>query len=133
MALDGHPPVEFADSVRKFLAFPIWNYAEEKVQIMELAQSSLQKELKAYEKDTDWGDLTTYDLEIERTGNDKMSTRYRVSPKPKAPLAKEIDKAIEALPNLDMLYSGEDPFSNDVKYGSVQKAVESVETEDLPF
>lgn len=118
--LTKNPPIEYAETLKKFLAFPVYNYEIGGVQIWEVSQSSIQRELKSLERDTDWGDLQTYDLEIERTGQDKLSTKYRVTPKPKALLSKEIEEAIK-LPNLDALYEGKDPFtSEDVK-------------EDLPF
>ena len=112
IALDGNPPVEYAESVRKFLAFPIYNYELSKIQVMEITQASIQKELKALEKDPDWANLIDFDLEIERTGNDKNTTRYRITPKPKSEMSKEVQKAAEAgLPVLDALFKGQDPFS----------------------
>ena len=112
LPLEDSPPVEHAETLKKFLAFPIWNYELGRVQIWEVTQATIQRELKAYEKDVDWGDLQSYDLEIERTGNDKNTTRYRVSPKPKAPLDKDIEEQI-SLPNLDALYRGADPFATE--------------------
>lgn len=110
--LDGRPPVEYAETVRKFLAFPIYNYELSKIQVMEITQASIQKELKALEKDPDWANLVDFDLEIERTGNDKNTTRYRITPKPKSEMSKEVQKAAEAgLPVLDALFKGQDPFS----------------------
>lgn len=130
--MDGKPPVEFAESLRRFIAFPIWNYELNRVQIWEITQNSIQKELKAYEADKDWGSLLEYDLEIERTGNDKLNTRYRVSPKPKAPLDKDIESKIEGLPVMDALYDGSDPFTAAVdENGKYIK--EEVEPESLPF
>ena len=111
--MDGRPPVEYAEETRKFLAFPIYNYDLEKIQVWEVTQASIQKELKALEADKDWGNLGDFDLEIERTGNDKNTTRYRVTPKPKSSLSDKIQKKLEdGLPNLDVLYQGLDPFSS---------------------
>lgn len=112
LPLEENPPVEHAETLKKFLAFPIWNYEVGHVQIWEITQATIQRELKAYEKDVDWGNLVDYDLEIERTGNDKNNTKYRVSPKPKAVLDKEIEDKI-ALPNMDALYEGKDPWANE--------------------
>lgn len=112
LPLEQNPPVEQAETVKKFLAFPIWNYEFSHVQIWEVTQSTIQRELKAYEKDADWGNLQDYDLEIERTGNDKNNTKYRVSPKPKSALSEEIEGQIK-LPNMDALYESKDPFANE--------------------
>lgn len=110
--MDGRPPVEYAESVKKFLAFPIYNYEVKKVQVWEITQTSIQKELKALEADSDWQNLIDFDLEIERTGQDKNTTRYRITPKPKTEMSEEVQKAAEGgLPVLDALYKGADPFN----------------------
>ena len=110
--LDQNPPVSEAESIRRFLTFPVWNYEFDRIQVLEITQSSIQKELKAYEKDPEWGSLETYDIEITREGTDKQNTRYRVSVKPKSGLGEDIKKAIkEGLPVLAALYKNEDPFT----------------------
>lgn len=112
--MDGRPPVEFAESVKKFLAFTVYNYEAKKIQVWEVNQVSIQKELKALEADPDWENLMDFDLEIERTGTDKNTTRYRVTPKPKGDLAVEVAEAVTAngLPVLEGLYEeGADPFT----------------------
>lgn len=125
---DAPIPVEHAEDVRRFLAMPVWNYAENKIQIWEVTQASIQKELKAYDRDPDWGSLTDYDIEVERTGLDKMTTKYRVSTKPKSVLSKEIVKAVEAgLPVLAALYVNQDPFT----YNPDAAPMEEVDTTEL--
>lgn len=130
---EGQPvPVEHAEDIRKFLAMPVWNYTEGKVQIWEVTQSSIQKELKAYDKDSDWGSLTDYDLEIERTGLDKMTTKYRVTAKPKSELSKDIKKAIEdGLPVLEALYVNADPFTYNPD--AIEEVDEEMVDKDLGF
>lgn len=121
---DQTAPVEFAESVRKFLTFPVWNYELSRIQVLEVTQATIQRELKALEKDADWGDLLTYDVEITREGTDMQNTKYRVSPKPKSELSKEIQETVKGsgLPVLEVLFDGGDPFS-----------AEKVEESDLPF
>lgn len=46
----------------------------------------IQKRLKALKKDSDWGDPTTYDIEITATG-DGLDREYQVVPKPKKDLS----------------------------------------------
>ena len=121
LPLDQNPPVEQAETIKKFLAFPVWNYELGRVQVWEVTQATIQRELKAYEKDADWGNLQEYDLEITREGNDKNTTKYRVSPKPKNPLGKDLEEQIE-LPRMDALYKGADPFATeDVSEEEVEK------------
>lgn len=111
--LTGRPPVEYAEKIRKFLAFPVWNYASKRIQVLELTIAGLQREMKELDKDPDWGDLTDYDLEVNRTGTTRNDTRYSLTPKPKTELSSEILKAIQknGLPVLEALYKGGDPFN----------------------
>lgn len=127
--LDGNPPVAHAEDIRKFIAMPVWNYDLEKVQVWEVTQSSIQQELKSLDRDKDWGSLEGYDIEIERTGNDKNTTRYRLTPKPKSTFNEDITKAvIEGLPYLEALYVGADPFST-----TEENIKEIVDEKDVPF
>ena len=110
--VDQNPPVEFAESVKKFLTFVIWNYEFGRMQVWEVTQSSIQRELKRLDHDPDWGSLTDYDLKVTRVGTDMNTTRYTVTPKPKTEISKEIAKAVnEGLPELKALFVNEDPFS----------------------
>lgn len=98
------------DEIKHFWAMPIWNYGEEKIQILELAQKSIQKAIKNLADDPDWGNPTGYDLVISKSGQ-KLDTEYQVSPKP----AKKLDPGILQLYadmhiDLTALYRGEDPF-----------------------
>jgi hypothetical protein len=95
------------------LAFAVFDYTTGNIAVWEITQSSIQKELQALEKDPDWGSLLDYDLEIERTGHDMMSTKYRVTPKPKQQASEEIVKLVadNGLPYLEALYDGQNPFS----------------------
>ncbi len=112
LTADENPPVEFAETVKKFLTFPIWNYETEQVQVWEITQSSIQKTLQSLDNDEDWGALTEYDLAIGRTGTDMNNTKYTVTPKPKSALPKKAQELVDAkaLPVLDALFKGGDPF-----------------------
>lgn len=129
---DKNPPVEYAESVKKFLAFPVWNYTESRIQILSISQASIQKELKAYDKDPDWGDLQDYDIEITREGQDKTSTKYRVTAKPKSKIADEIIKAMteRGLPVLEALYKNADPFNYNP---NAEYSLEEVKVEEDEF
>ena len=106
-------PVDGGQDAKKFLAFPVLNYTTGNVQVWEVTQKSIKRELMALEADPDWGNLCDFDIEVERTGNDLQTTKYRVSPKPKQPLNEEIQASIvtNGLPELRALYLSEDPFS----------------------
>ncbi len=101
-----------AEEVKHFWAMPIWNYDEEKVQILEITQKGIQKSLRALAKDEDWGSPLGYDIVVTKTG-EKLETEYQVQPKPTKPLPKEIKAKFEEMNiNLNALYSGDDPFKS---------------------
>ena len=94
-----------------FWAMIVWNYKVERIQILEIKQSSIQRTLRALAKDADWGSpVQSYDLVVTRTG-EKLDSKYQVLPKP----AKKLDPGIVQLYedmeiDLDQLYVGGDPF-----------------------
>lgn len=104
---DGSKPKEFR-------AFPVWNHTLGKVQIMEITQASVKKEmLKFIQDEENWGDPKTYDFRIFKSGKWK-ETRYTISALPKSKFESEADEkwAFElAKPiNLDALFDWGDPF-----------------------
>lgn len=99
------------DTLRHFWAFPIYNYQEERVQILEITQKGIMRSLKALVSDDDWGDPKQYDIVVTREG-EGMETQYQTNPKPK----KEIDKGIlkfykDLNINMQALFKGDDPFT----------------------
>lgn len=100
--------------IKHFWAFPVYNYQEEKIQILEITQKGIQKSIKALVSDKDWGSPTGYDLVITKSGQ-KLETEYQVQPKP----AREMDKGVMQVYkdmniNMDALFDGGDPFKDDV-------------------
>jgi hypothetical protein len=100
---------------KHFWAFVVWNYADEKVQILEITQKSLQMKIQAYSKSKGWGDPKGYDLVVTRTG-EKLATKYDLMAIPPAPISKEIEKKYKEMTiNLPALFTGDDPFSKEEK------------------
>ena len=56
---------------------------------------TIQKALKELSKDADWGDPTSYDIEITAEG-EKLERKYHVIPKPKKDLDEKAKKAISS-------------------------------------
>lgn len=112
---DGVPADSKDDSKPKeFWAFPIWNHTLGKVQIAEITQASIKKEILKYVQDAEnRGDPKKYDLRISRTGKGK-ETRYTLIALPKSKFESEADEkwAFELAKwiNLEALFSGDDPF-----------------------
>lgn len=109
--------VEDASTIKHFWAMPVWNYNEEKIQILEITQKGVQKSIRALANDVDWGSPINYDLVVTRTGK-QLDTEYSVQPKP----AKKIDTGIIRLfedmnINLEALFEGKDPFASDDSEG----------------
>jgi hypothetical protein len=108
--MDGQVPIEFAETVKHFWAMKVYNYKEEKVQILEVTQSTIQKPLRALAKDEDWGSPLTYDIVVTKSGKD-LETEYQVTPKPAKKLDEGIKEMCDNVPvNLNALYEGKDPF-----------------------
>lgn len=74
---------------KQFAVCIVWNYTENAVQIYSFTQKAIMNGLMQLAKDEDWGDITKYDIKINRTG-DNTETRYSVTPLPKKELDKEI-------------------------------------------
>lgn len=120
-------PVEANKPIKHFWAFVVWNVAEEKIQILEITQVTIQSAIQGFTKDEDWGNPFDYDIKVKRTG-DGMETEYSVTPAPKSPVSKTIKDALEKRGkiNLEALFAGEDPFAE--KQPEVK-----AETNDMPF
>lgn len=104
--------VEDPETIKHFWAMAVWNYEDEKVQILEITQKGLQKKIMTYIRDEDYGSCLNYDLVVTREGKD-LNTKYDVMAK----IPKKIDEGIVAMYegmkiNLEALYEGADPFSD---------------------
>lgn len=99
--------------VKHFWAFVVWNYMEEKIQILHVTQATIRNCIEALCKDTDWGAPYFYDLKIMKKG-EGVDTEYMVNPLPHKPLDPSIKKAfMEKRCNLEALFDNSDPFSSD--------------------
>lgn len=97
-------------NIKHFWAFVVWNYKEEKVQILEITQKGIQKSLRALEKSKDWGSLLNYDILVTKEGQ-KLETEYHVNPVPPKVLSKDIIEAFKQTDiKLEALFKGDDPF-----------------------
>lgn len=109
-------PVDPAKPIKHFWAMVVWNYNEEKIQVIEITQKSIQAAIQEYSKSDDWGSPLEYDLKVSRKGKDLL-TEYTVMAIPHKKLSKEIEAAYEAKKpiNLDALFEGGDPFESSGK------------------
>lgn len=100
-------------NINYFWAMAVWNYAESKVQVLQLTQKTVMSPLYDLEQNEDWGDLKNYDVEINRKKEGDKTT-YTVIGIPPKPLSKEITKAYEESEvDLQKLFAGEYPMPAD--------------------
>ena len=106
--------VENPEDIKHFWAMVVYNYANKKIQILEITQKGIQKTLRALAKDEDWGSpVLKYDIVVTKTG-DGMETKYEVLPKPATKPVEGIVEAYEGMEiRLEALYEGKDPYSKE--------------------
>ena len=104
----GPEPIKFA------LALPVFNFEAAQVQILQLGQKSIIRELDAISQMPDYDDLTAIDFILGKEGAG-LNTEYKVTPVPRKKGAdKEITAAWEdsraAGFDISRLLEGGDPF-----------------------
>lgn len=98
------------EPIKHFWAFPVWNYATQSVQILEITQKSVMAMITSYVNNEDWGDPKEYDLTVNREG-DGFDTEYTVIASPHKKVTDEVVQAYKNTSiNLNALYEGKDPF-----------------------
>jgi hypothetical protein len=101
-----------AKAIRHFWAMIVWNYAEEKIQILQITQARIRSAIEALCKDADWGAPYFYDIKISKKGQD-IKTQYSVNPLPHREVSSSIVEAFNASPcNLEALFYNCDPFAD---------------------
>jgi hypothetical protein len=112
-------------SPKYFWAFVVWNYEQERVQIMAVTQKTIRTQLQALVDDEAWGDPKEYDIALTRKGTKLDDTEYTLMPNPKTELEGEIGKAYKDTPvDLEAWMKGEDPFAKEDK---------GIDPADIPF
>jgi len=108
------------EKVKEFWAFPVWSVKEQKVQILEITQQTIQSAIVALNDSADWGNPTGYDLIIKKSGNGK-DTSYAVLPGRAEPTpAAALEEFAEAAINMEALFDGDDPFSGVISEAAPQ-------------
>ena len=92
--------------IKHFWLFAVYNYAAEKVQILELTQKGVMSSMKAYIGNKQWGDPKGYDFTVTKSGSG-LDTDYitMANPHSDAPNV-EFDINLEAI-----FEEGGDPFA----------------------
>ena len=100
---------------KHFWAFAVWNFKTEKVEVLQITQSSIRSSIQSILENEEWGSpVLTYALNVGRTG-EGLDTEYTVTPSPKKVIDKEItdewSRLQEAGFDLQELFAGGNPFS----------------------
>jgi hypothetical protein len=104
---DNAPPFgKDGKELNYFWAFLVYNYEQERLQIMEVTQKTIRTALQAYIDNEAWGSPQSYDIVITRKGTKLDDTEYHVvaNPHSEAPV---VD--IEGV-SLEAWMKGEEPF-----------------------
>jgi len=123
-------PVNPEKPIKHFWAFPVWDYRDSSIKILEITQSTIQGEIANLYNDKDWGIPTDYDINVKRKG-EKLDTKYSVIAKPPKPL----DTAIQGEWNnteidLQKLFTGDDPFSVDETTSNSEEKIPTITDEE---
>jgi hypothetical protein len=100
--------------VKFAIAVPVYNYESGKVQVLQITQKSIQKELDTISQMEDYEDLLSWDFNISKKGSG-LTTEYTVRPVPRKKGAQEhVDAAwLESKSegfDISRLLTGGNPF-----------------------
>lgn len=110
LPFDETPNIKDGGDVKHFWAFAVWNYADERVQVLGLTQKSIMQNMKALIDNKRWGNPQGYDITVSRTGNG-LNTEYTLMANPHSVLEEHIAEAwAKSKIDLTELYTGGDPF-----------------------
>ena len=71
--LEINPKTDKPDMPRHFWALPVWNYASNSVQILEITQRTIMNYIKSLAQNPKWGDPREYDIVVTRVEGDITS------------------------------------------------------------
>lgn len=97
--------------INHFWAFVVYNYADKRIQILEITQKGIMKYMMSLVENPKWGKPTGYDLTVNRTGSG-FDTEYTTVANPHCAVDSDVAEAYAHKKiDLSKLFTGEDPFS----------------------
>ena len=106
-------------NINYFWAVIVWNYKENKVQVLEITQKTIMSMLYEYEQKEEYGDLKGYDVEISKSKEGDKTT-YKTIGMPPKPITKEIKIAFEETDvKLEKIFEGEYPITEEIESDDV--------------
>ena len=114
-------PIDPKKAIKHFWTMIVYNYNEEKIQILHITQVSIRKALEKLCRDADWGAPFFYDIKIVKEGQN-VDTEYSVNPISPKPVSAHIIEQFKENPcYLEALFDNADPF--DSKWGEFTPGV----------
>jgi hypothetical protein len=100
--------------VKFAIAVPIWNYEAGSVQVMQITQKSLLRELDAISQQEDYANLLEWDMTISKKGSG-LNTEYRLRPAPRKKgtqdtISSAWKEALDAGFDISRLLTGGNPY-----------------------
>ena len=88
----------------------VWNYDLKRIQVWEISQATIQKDLTNCFSDADYADCTMYDLHITKEG-EKLNTKYTFLPGKEKDLPAEFWENVRLTTcNIDAIFEGAYPM-----------------------
>jgi hypothetical protein len=110
---DQKPTNTTLTNIKHFWAFIVWNYQQERIQILHITQATIRNNIEMLYKDSDWGEPFFYDIKIIRKGKGK-ETEYMVNPLPHKEVTAKIKEEYMNTPcNLEAIFSNGQPFASE--------------------
>jgi len=104
-----------------FWAFPVYNFNAQKIQILQIKQPSIRKQMTPYLDNPKWGNKTPFEYNFTVTSGKSPDgkTVYQTVAEPKEAIDEKILKDFKEL-NLDMQtwMDGKDPFNSKLEKGN---------------
>ena len=102
-------------NVSHFWAFPVIDYADGNVKVLEITQKTIQGAIHSYVKNDEWGDpVQNYSFSVSKEG-EKFETKYTVMANPAKGLREGYletwETAIKDGFDMERIFSGGDPFT----------------------
>lgn len=98
------------DMPKHFWILPVWNYRDKAVQLLEITQKNIIRDIQKYIANPKWGNPDGYDFIVTK-GKPNDKPLYTVTVDPKEPIATEIlDQYTQMVITMDKIFDGGDPF-----------------------
>lgn len=98
--------------LKHFWVMIVWNVEKKAIEILEITQVSIQKAIRNYVTDKDWGSPYDYDLKVTKTEK-AGKTEYAVMALPHKKIESEVIAAFnDRKIDLHALLEGKNPFSD---------------------